>query len=278
MKSVPEHMHSTDETYNGKDVFIDENDSHHKNILRECDNCSDMYWATISKLENGKNKTCSKSCGAKLYRQRNKLKGSDNPNWKNAKQSTSCLECGGQFEYYPSSKKGLYCPDCMEKYGNSLFAENNLPSDMPSGKNHPTWNREEVECSWCGETKTVTQSEFERNEEFFCDEECMSDWRSENWSGEDHPLWKGGEIDDYGGKWPAIREKARQRDGYECVICSKSREDIGYGPEVHHIEPVRGYDDPQDAHRLDNVVSLCPTCHSNAEHGNISKENLRAKI
>lgn len=277
MESVPEFMKPSDEKYNGKDVYIDENDSHHRNILRECDNCGDMYWATISKLENGKNKTCSKSCGAKLYRRRNKLNGSDNPNWKDAKQSTTCLECGCRFEYYPSSKKGLYCSDCVENGANNPSGEDH-PLGSVTGEDHPQWDKEEVECSWCDEPKMVTQGEMERNDEFFCDEECMSDWRSENWSGENHPLWKGGEIDDYGGKWPAIREKARQRDGYECVICSKSREEIGYGPEVHHIEPVRDHDDPQDAHRLDNVASLCPTCHSNAEHGNITKESLRDKI
>lgn len=192
-----------------------------------------------------------------------RYEGSNNPNYVDAEEKTTCENCKAKFKYYPSSKKGRFCQQCQkerpwlkERKGKSV----------------------EVRCSYCEDFKTVSPSVYDKNNEFFCNTECLSDWRSENWTGEDHPLWKGGEISDYGGKWSSVRENARKRDNYGCVMCGKTREDMGYGPEVHHIIPVREHENPQNAHRIENVVSLCSTCHANAEHGNITKETLRDKI
>ena len=44
---------------------------------------------------------------------------------------------------------------------------------------------------------------------------------------------------------------------------------MGREPDVHHITPVRDFEDPQDAHRLDNVVCLCRSCHRLAEIGEV---------
>jgi predicted HNH restriction endonuclease len=44
---------------------------------------------------------------------------------------------------------------------------------------------------------------------------------------------------------------------------------MGREPDVHHITPVRDFDEPQNAHTLDNVICLCRSCHRLAEIGKV---------
>jgi DEAD/DEAH box helicase domain-containing protein len=41
--------------------------------------------------------------------------------------------------------------------------------------------------------------------------------------------------------------------------------EIGRGHHVHHITPFRSFRDPDQANRLENLVTLCPNCHRKAE-------------
>jgi len=50
-------------------------------------------------------------------------------------------------------------------------------------------------------------------------------------------------------------------------VTSRTSEGIGREPDIHHIKPVREFDDPADAHQLDNVVCLCRSCHRTVESG-----------
>ena len=76
---------------------------------------------------------------------------------------------------------------------------------------------------------------------------------------------------DYGPTWNKAREAARARDGNRCRSCGVA-ERGGRQHDVHHLRPfrefgyVRGvnhYD--QLANALDNLVTLCPTCHHRTE-------------
>ncbi|MEF8808514.1 HNH endonuclease [Natronomonas sp.] len=71
---------------------------------------------------------------------------------------------------------------------------------------------------------------------------------------------------EYVGRWQSIKMEALERDDHACRRCGKTREEIGKEPDVNHLIPVRAFDDPQEAHRLLNVVCLCPSCHSTVEH------------
>ncbi|WP_394327071.1 HNH endonuclease [Halopenitus malekzadehii] len=44
---------------------------------------------------------------------------------------------------------------------------------------------------------------------------------------------------------------------------------MGREPDVHHLKPVREFEDPQDTHTLSNAVTLCRLCHRLAEAGTI---------
>ena len=93
---------------------------------------------------------------------------------------------------------------------------------------------------------------------------------------------------DYGPDWPKIRDRVRARDGFCCQVCGAPEN--GRQHDVHHKIPFRNFvrsakssrSTPlgpdfapqnretlhsafQQAHRLDNLVTLCPSCHRKAE-------------
>lgn len=80
-------------------------------------------------------------------------------------------------------------------------------------------------------------------------------------TGEDNPNWKGGYEGYYGASWPDWRKKILKRDDYTCQACGYTDE----SNHVHHVKPVRDFDEPQDAHYDSNLVTLCVSCHSEAE-------------
>ncbi len=76
---------------------------------------------------------------------------------------------------------------------------------------------------------------------------------------------------DRGPNWEQQRNRARARDGHRCRHCS-APERPGRAHDVHHIQPfrtfgyVRGKNDQYlEANRLENLVTLCSSCHRRVE-------------
>jgi DEAD/DEAH box helicase domain-containing protein len=77
--------------------------------------------------------------------------------------------------------------------------------------------------------------------------------------------------DDRGPNWEQQRSRARKRDGHRCRHCgAPERADRGH--DVHHVVPFRtfGYrrgenDRYLEANRLENLVTLCRSCHRRVE-------------
>jgi 5-methylcytosine-specific restriction endonuclease McrA len=94
--------------------------------------------------------------------------------------------------------------------------------------------------------------------------------KSEEYEGSGNPMYIDGESKqrNYGKGWKRAKKKALERDNYKCVICNKSKEELGKNPSVHHKIPVRKFGNPQDAHYLDNLVCLCEKHHPQVEYGN----------
>jgi DEAD/DEAH box helicase domain-containing protein len=76
---------------------------------------------------------------------------------------------------------------------------------------------------------------------------------------------------DYGPSWPAARNAARARDGFHCRQCGAPQRE-GREHDVHHVRPFRefGYVPGENrndrlANDLDNLITLCPSCHHRAE-------------
>ena len=85
---------------------------------------------------------------------------------------------------------------------------------------------------------------------------------------------------DYGPDWAVQRDAARARDGYACRHCGASARD-GHQLDVHHVTPFRtfGYvpgvnDRHRLANQLDNLVTLCSSCHRYAERGRAARGAL----
>lgn len=218
-----------------------------------------------------------KYCSQECFHEGNSFAGENNPNYKGGKAATECRICGRRFKYYPSDKKGWYCPECVET------EEWRTPPTV-TGTDNPRWKggKIEKECDVCGKKVRRYPSGFE-NDVVCCSEECRQTWLSEAFTGEGHPNWKGGPGDFYNDGWWPAKLAALDRDGHTCRVCGATKDELGRNPDVHHIVPVREFAEAEDAeiadaHALDNLVSLCVTCHRNADVGNISEAALRDLI
>jgi DEAD/DEAH box helicase domain-containing protein len=73
----------------------------------------------------------------------------------------------------------------------------------------------------------------------------------------------------YGADWPKIRDRVRARDKYACQVCGALETTRQH--DVHHKTPFRafrasdGSPDPSQANRLENLTTLCPSCHRKSE-------------
>lgn len=79
--------------------------------------------------------------------------------------------------------------------------------------------------------------------------------------GEKNPRWTGGPVGYYGGTWFQKREEVLVRNDYTCQVCGEHDE----SNHVHHIKPVREFDDPEDAHFDENLITVCESCHPEVE-------------
>ena len=155
-------------------------------------------------------------------------------------------------------------PDCNETFVATKNSGRKFHTYECSMGNRNVDGRHTKECAICGQQfPTGGESKAERRKT--CSKECGAVYKSRNYTGENSPTWKGGMPDYYGERWARQRKKARERDDNECVICGKGKGELPIAPDVHHIIPVTDFDDPNDAHDLINLVTLCRKHHSNWE-------------
>ena len=236
----------------------------HEEVLenRSCAHCEKQFYSQHEQ------KYCCEECRDAAV----SFEGACNPNHKDAQRETECEICGEPFEYYPSEKVGRFCSKCTAE---------NAWQTTPSltGKNNPRWNggKQRVECTVCG--VSVDRWPSARSAVTVCSESCRREWLSKSFTGSGHPNWRGGTNTSYGPQWSRARRLALDRDGHRCRVCDTPKSDLGRNPDVHHIVPVRFFEeseehDIEDAHTLSNVISLCISCHRKAEFGKISDDLL----
>jgi DEAD/DEAH box helicase domain-containing protein len=68
---------------------------------------------------------------------------------------------------------------------------------------------------------------------------------------------------DYGPDWPEIRDRIRARDNYMCQVCGTPETTRQHA--VHHKTPFRAFNSIVEANRLENLTTLCPSCHHKVE-------------
>lgn len=85
---------------------------------------------------------------------------------------------------------------------------------------------------------------------------------------------------DYGPNWQQARRVVLARDGHRCRMCGAEAAP-GQGLHVHHIRPFRefGYipglnEQYLEANQPNNLITLCPSCHRQAEAGQQARSAL----
>ncbi|MBN8580494.1 MAG: DEAD/DEAH box helicase [Anaerolineae bacterium] len=83
----------------------------------------------------------------------------------------------------------------------------------------------------------------------------------------DAGLWTN-DPNDYGPDWQKIRLAVRKRDQFKCQVCGALETNREH--HVHHKTPFRafiqnGVLDREQANRLENLTTLCPSCHRKVE-------------
>lgn len=162
----------------------------------------------------------------------------------------TCAHCGN-IKRAPPSKS---------ERNERFFCKNECQTEWQKqnmrGENHPRWDGGPLGflCDYCGKPGEKHRWQLVGQEHHFCSETCMGFWKSENIVGEDHPMWEGGVRRYYGTNWGTQREKALSRDGRECRACGLSdtehRAKFGSEIHVHHVRPLSGFDNPNDANTL----------------------------
>lgn len=241
-------------------------------VSRACPICQKTYEADEGRLKFGRQTTCSRACSYEL-------RVSERRN----ATLIACATCGKEVSkttvqlgrvkngvvfcsrscHYAGRKAGIapQAPHKTHVYSPEGRAAMIAASSRPKGRRVHHW----LTCAQCSAVFDDRSSGRQRKSgKAFCSLTCCNTFRK----GIYNPSWRGGHPKYYGPDWRAQRRAAWQRDKYTCRRCGKTRKDMGRRPDVHHIKPVGSFPTRNDAHTLDNLVSLCHGCHQQVEwHG-----------
>lgn len=196
---------------------------------------------------------CGKECMAAYF------KTIIGPNTSRYKRVTlQCPTCGKDFERAPHDVRGRSKSFCsMRCYTAHKAAESVI-----------------VPCDACGKELYRQRWQVRKFKHFFCDFRCEGDWLVTNVAAEGNPNWKGGAARYYGPNWPAQARAARRRDNYCCQACGIRQTNKAL--DVHHVIPFKSFgyiygenNSYLQANELNNLVSLCRTCHNLIEAGRL---------
>ena len=173
------------------------------------------------------------------------------------KVSIICLTCKKEFfaipfkakfkkycsrRCYLNSLKKYYCIDCGKILSSCLSKRCRKCNGIYySGKNNPRYNPR-PKCIICNK-------ELKNRRATFCKTHVKSGERNPHWCG-------GSSLKGYPLGWNnTFKEQIRQRDGYKCQMCGCPEIENNRKLNVHHI------DYNKENLNLDNLISLCDSCH-----------------
>lgn len=206
-----------------------------------CDQCGQEIRGRKSSKTEGRN-YCSKEC---FYNHRSQLQDNN--------VQVECEFCNTQYRVPPHKEK-------VTKFCSRECKGKNL-AKVENPKEHV-----ELECESCGDGFQIPPSHNEQR--VYCSNGCRYEAFQDRFSGQSNPRWKGG-VADYGDNWREQRKAALDRDNYRCTRCdmtnTKHREKYNQSLHVHHIEPVRLFENHEKANKLSNLITLCQLCHNRLE-------------
>ena len=114
-------------------------------------------------------------------------------------------------------------------------------------------------CAHCHDKIVVPAWYIEQTQLHFCDATCRQAWTEAEPSFE----VKFGNASKRRGANGEIH--VRKRESFACQGCGFSEEALGRQLDVHHKIPYRGFPSHLEANKLENLVSVCPSCHAKLE-------------
>jgi len=227
-------------------------------VTFECAYCCSDISVIRSDAENYDNHFCDRECKGNYRSESDDWNGENHPRYNSSE--VVCDNCGSKL-VRPQRRLDRYNLQCCDS---DCYGEYMSQTGMNDGEDNPAYNSVVIECDWCGEDFTTPVSVAE-NGRRFCDKSCWADFMSDYLSGEGSPLYTGYYAQTYGDNWDDIRNQVRGRDQYTCQACGVSENSLSRELDVHHIVPLKHFDTPETANDLDNLVSLCSSCHSKWE-------------
>ena len=168
--------------------------------------------------------------------------------------------------YVPELAKEIGCSEnavyqALLRHGIEIFPH----GETIKGEQHARWKGGDAHkvCEQCG-CEYTTPRVYAQTQRF-CSPGCRGSWMSEELSGPNWPNWSGGPTHYYGTNWDSQREKRILKDDEQCKGCGLSRDEhyrmYGSDLEVHHIIPRSEFHQPEEANKLDNLITFCKSCH-----------------
>lgn len=172
-----------------------------------------------------------------------------------------CEWCNKEFNSWESRQNRFCSSQCRSEFG----------AQQPKTRKNSTVYVTKI-CEYCSKKYKLTLAYTKLRKSRFCSEQCRSNKMSIEMQGENNPNWNGGTVDQsaYGPNWERQKRKAKRRDNHTCQVCSYKSGGNRF-LDVHHIIPIKTFDgDYKSANKLDNLISLCRTCHAKVEKDKIS--------
>ncbi len=170
--------------------------------------------------------------------------------------STSCRDAARTFRVVAS------CKWCGKQFERHRYRAERFDNAYCSRECNTaaTSKKQRLACGTCG--KEILRSPAHVYSYNFCDSVCRAEWQrtSGYTEGANSATWRGGHDDYRGPNWESQRQTALQRDNFLCQRCGS--DDL---LQVHHKTPYALFDDYLEANHIDNLVSLCMTCHTTVE-------------
>ena len=117
-------------------------------------------------------------------------------------------------------------------------------------------------CVRCRKAVQVPAWYAEMVELHFCSDICRRQWVEQQ---PDFQPRLGQPSRRRGANWDEQAKRARARDGYACRVCGITEEEVGRQLDVHHKIPYRSFKSNVEANKLENLVSVCASCHAKLE-------------
>lgn len=238
-------------------------------VIFTCQECGNGFEVYKSRAKHNP-KFCTTECKYKNVRER------ETPN----RKKIECLNCNKQVvkyncrieatstqfcgmkchDEYRSKQIEIPCEECEKPFKvkiariekqNPRYCSMKCRNKAFRGENSPLYTMQKRNCLYCKDVFVVKQNQIDVGRGLYCSNECKHK-SFELDRPEDSKHFYGTSF------WLRLRSDCYNRDNHTCQRCEKTKVRL----DAHHIVPrTFGGED-----KLENLISLCSSCHHIVEH------------